>query len=106
MGGENADIAEHEAAADGHLILFEVERNSLDERVFYTLWMTDIERQGGAKAVSDAIDARYWKEREKAREDFRYYITHHARQRFRYMNRPHVLPEKFAHTAHDLSINL
>ena len=107
MGGVNADIAEHEAAADGYLILFEVDREALDERVFYTLWSTDIERQGGAVAVSDKIDAAYWKARAKSREEFRYYITHHARERFNYWNTIRCLPETHAHTAPEggMSVN-
>jgi hypothetical protein len=99
-GGQgHVDLEDHASAAARKIILFEVDRNALDERVFYTLWSTDIRRQGGADAIADEIDRKYYAAIAKNKEEFRYFVRHKARERYRYKNALRVLPEKFAHTA-------
>ena len=87
------------AACDGYAIVLNVDRDCLDSRVFFTLYETDIWRQGGADAVNERIDKAYWDAKRKSREDFGDFVAAQARERFRYMNRPRTLPESVAHTA-------
>ncbi len=100
MGGQgHVDIEDHTSAAARKIILFEVDRNALDDRVFFTLWATDMRRQGGADAVCDEIDKKYFAAIAKRKEEFRYFVRHHARARYRYKNAIRTLPENAAHTA-------
>jgi hypothetical protein len=100
LGGVgNVDAEDHLSAAKRCIILFEVDRNALDQRVFYTLWQSDMRRLGGSEAVCDEIDKKYFAAIAKNKEEYRYFVRHHARERFKYMNRPRTLDEKVAHTA-------
>lgn len=108
LGGVgNVDLEDHVSAADRKIILFEVDHNCLNDDVFYTLWKTDMRRQGGSDAIADEIDRKYFEALAKTKEEGRYLYRHYARERFRYMNTPRMLPEKFAHTAPEggMSIN-
>lgn len=98
---------EYLAACDGYTILLNVDRDALDSRVFFTLWSTDIWRQGGADAVNARIDKAYWDARRKGREDFGDFVASEARERFRYMNTVRTLPETGTHSAPEggMSIN-
>lgn len=100
LGGQGyVDAEDHASAAQRKLILFEVDRNALDDRVIYTLWKSDLQRQGGADAVADRIDADYWAGRWKNKEEWRYFVRHTAREWFRYKNTIRTLREAEAHTA-------
>lgn len=100
-------LDEWTAACEGYVILLNVERDSLDNRVFYTLWATDIWRQGGADAVNERIDRAYWDARRKGKADFGDYVRHMAMERHRYMTTIRTVPESGAHTAPEggMSIN-
>ena len=107
-GGQgHVDIEDHVSAGARKIILFEVDREALDKRVFYTLWKTDMRRQGGADAIADEIDRKYFAAIAKNKDEFRYYVRHHARERYRYRNAIRTLPESAAHTAPEggMSIN-
>ena len=107
-GGQGyVDAEDHLSASNRKIILFEVDRNALDERVFYSLWSTDIRRQGGAEAVNDAIDTRYLAAIAKNKAHFRDLVRGHAKERWRYLNTVRTVPEHAAHTAPDggMSIN-
>jgi hypothetical protein len=101
MGGQgHVDIEDHTSAAARKIILFEVERKCLDRRVFDTLYQTDMRRQGNdANSMADEIDKRYFAAIAKSDQEFREYIRHHARERFKYKNTIRCLPESAAHTA-------
>jgi hypothetical protein len=99
-GGQgHVDLEDHLSAAARKIILFEVDRNALDERVFYTLWQTDMRRQGGADAIADEIDRKYYAAIAKNDADFRDLVRHKARERYRYKNRIRTLKESEVHTA-------
>jgi len=98
-GSGHVDMEDHVSAAARKIILFEVDRNALDKRVFFTLWQTDMRRLGGADAVADEIDRRYWAAIAKNKEEFRYFVRHHARERFRYKNTVRTLPDSETLTA-------
>jgi hypothetical protein len=107
-GGQgHVDIEDHTSAAARKIILFEVDRNSLDERVFYSLWKTDMRKQGGADGIADEIDRKYYAAIAKNKAEFRYYVRHHARERYRYNNAIRTLPESAALNGREdgLSIN-
>jgi len=44
-------------ARDGYVPVLFCEKTQLDERVFFTLWMGDIWRRGGAQTVADQMEA-------------------------------------------------
>lgn len=99
-GGQgHVDIEDHASAANRKIILFEVDRNALDERVFYTLWQTDMRKQGGADAIADEIDRKYFAAVAKSDEEFRYFVRHKARERYRYKNTIRTLKESETLTA-------
>lgn len=99
LPGAFADADEYLAARDGYAILFEVDRECLDSRVLYSLWDSDIWRQGGADAVNERIDKAYYAAQRKGREEFLDFVRQEARARWRYMHRPRLLPEDKVHTA-------
>jgi hypothetical protein len=100
MGGQgHVDIEDHQSAAARKLILFEVDRNALDDRVFYTLWTTDMRRQGGADGIADEIDKRYFGALKDKRSKFRDFVKHKAKERFRYKNTIRTVPEHAVHSA-------
>ena len=100
LGGQgHVDIEDHVSASNRRIILFEVDRHSLDNRVFYTLWVTDMRRQGGADGIADEIDRKYWAAIAKNKEEFRYFVRHHARERYRYKNAVRTLRESETLTA-------
>jgi len=90
---------EYRAACDGYVICFEADRECLDSRVFYTLWATDLERQGGADRVNDAIDARQAAGAAASRAAWISEVEWLAHEAWRYMNRVRTVPERCAHTA-------
>lgn len=98
-GGQgHVDMEDHVSAAARKIILFEVDRNALDDRVFFTLWQTDMRRQGGADAINAEIDRKYYAALAKGKERWRYYVRHHARERCRYANTVRTLKESEAHS--------
>ena len=99
LPGAFADVDEYLAARDGCMILFEVDRECLDSRVLYSLWDTDIWRQGGADVVNERIDKAYYAAQRKGREEFLDFVRQEARARWRYMHRPRTVPENAVHTA-------
>lgn len=99
-GGQgHVDIEDHTSAAARKIILFEVDRNALDERVFFTLWQTDMRKQGGADAIADEIDRKYFAAIAENDEEFRYFVRHKARERYRYKNTIRTLRESETLTA-------
>jgi hypothetical protein len=84
---------EWRAASQGYMIVLEVDREYLDSRVFFTLWDSDIWAQGGADAVNERIDKAYDAARRKGREEFLDFVRQEARQAWRYLHRPHTVPE-------------
>ena len=99
LHGVFPDADEYLAARDGYCILFEVDRECLDSRVLYSLWDTDIWRQGGAEVVNERIDKAYFSAQRQGREEFLDMVRQEARSRWRYMHRPRLLPENKVHTA-------
>lgn len=96
---EFGDPDEYRAASDGYMILMDVERECLDNRVFFTLWQSDIWRQGGADAVNDRIDRVQAEIFRESRVAFNDRNRQEAKAAFRYMNCVRTVPENAAHTA-------
>ena len=92
-------VEEYRAAVEGYVIVLEVPQNCLDERVFFTLWESDIWRRGGAEKVNTEIDERQDAVPRKSRAVWMDEVRGRAKEAFRYMNRVRCVPEKFAHTA-------
>lgn len=90
---------EYRAAVDGHVVVMEVEPNCLDSRVFFTLWDTDIWRQGGADKVNKAIDERIDAVPRKSREAWMDEVRQMGKWIYRYCRTVRTLPEKMCHTA-------
>ena len=93
------EVDERRAAAEGHLIECEVDRDSLDDRVIMMLWREDIWRRGGADAVNKEIDLRLFSATRKTRAQWMDQVRQEARAAFRYMNTVRTVSEKHAHTA-------
>ena len=93
-------VEEYRAASDGYTILFEVDADCADDRLFFHLFKQDIPAQGGADRVNDKIDRDYHMARTLPRTEFLDFVRQEAKAAYRYMNRPHTVPEKYAHTAH------
>lgn len=90
---------EYRAACDGYIVVLEVPQNCLDQRVFFTLWESDIWRRGGADVVNAEIDERMDAVPRKSRAVWMDEVRGRAKEAYRYMNRVRCVPEKFAHTA-------
>lgn len=96
--------SEYECARDGYTLVMRVRQNQLDERVFYTLWASDLQRHGGAQAVADHLDAIDSAKGVQQREAFLDYVDQGAREMFRYGNTVRTNPEHMPHLGKDLSI--
>jgi hypothetical protein len=90
---------EYRAALDGYVVLFEADRECLDNRVFFTLFQGDIWRRDGADKVNDEIDQAQAECRRESRARWMDEVRQRAKAAFRYMNRVRTVPERFAHTA-------
>ena len=84
---------------DGCCLIMKLLPNQLDGRVFYTLFEGDMHRRGGADAVANELDDDYVTRARKQRQSWGEYVEHQAREAYRYMNRPRVIPESQRHTA-------
>lgn len=100
-------FANHEdwiTTKDGCVCVLKCKMNQLDQRVVYTLWKGDIQRQGGAQALADAIERGEQDTLMRSRAETLDRIEVHAKERFDYMNRVRTLPEHLPHSGKDMSI--
>jgi hypothetical protein len=93
------DYEEYKAAREGYILLMDVDRDCLDRRVFYTLWDSDIWRQGGYEKVNQQINQETHERQFASRPKFVDEVRYEAKQWFRYGNTVRTLSEKDAHTA-------
>jgi hypothetical protein len=90
---------EYCARRDGYVPVLYCGREQLDMRVFFTLWVNDIQRQGGARALADRLEQEEEVYRTKSRAKWLDDVYVQAREKYDYMNCVRVVPESHRHSA-------
>lgn len=54
---KESDYEQFVARREGYLPILFCHKEQLDERIFYTLWASDLQRQGGGAKVADRLTA-------------------------------------------------
>lgn len=87
------------ARCDGYIPVLYCGKEQLDNRVIFTLWVNDIQRQGGAKALADRLEQEEAIYRSKSRAKWLDQVYVAAQEKYDYMNRVRVVPESHRHSA-------
>lgn len=66
--GAYADWDQYVAAKDGYTWVLNVGLGELDDRVFWTLWVNDIQRIGGGDALADILDMNDERRKQQVRD--------------------------------------
>ena len=61
-----ADWDDYVCAREGYCLILRVWPSQMDQRIFYTLWAGDMQRQGGSNKVCDRLDDAYYNRLEKS----------------------------------------
>jgi len=96
---KESQYEEFVARCQGHIAVLYCQKEQLDTRVFFTLWMNDIQRQGGSKAVADRLEEEEAIYRTKSRAKWLDDVYVQAREKYDYMNAVRVVPESHRHSA-------
>ena len=95
---ELQDLNDAASARERYILIFNVQPNQLDDRIFYTLYFSDLARMN-AKEMANEITDPMKRNQEKARNAFGFHVEAEAREAVRYMNTIRTVSEKHCHTA-------
>ena len=87
------------ARREGYIPVLYAGREQLDNRVIFTLWVNDIQRQGGSRTVADRLEQEEAIYRSRSRAKWLDDVYVQAQERYAYMNRVRVVPESHRHSA-------
>jgi len=73
-------------AREGYCLILRLQSNQLDQRIFFTLWASDMQRRGGAKVVCDGLDDAYYSRLEKSSAAWGDKVEYQAKERWNSWN--------------------
>ena len=88
------DPSDRRAALERYVLLFDVHPNQMDDRIFYTLWATDMAHTTPHRKAAEIV-GRITRARERSKREFHDLVEVGARETYRYMNTVRTLPEGY-----------
>ena len=88
------DPSDRRAALERYILLFDLWPNQMDDRIYYTLWATDMAHTTPARKADEIVN-RIKRARERSKREFHDLVEVGAREMFRYANRVRTLPEGY-----------
>ena len=88
------DPSDRRAALERYILLFDVWPNQMDDRIYYTLWATDMAHTTPARKADEIVN-RIKRARERSKREFHDLVETSAREMYRYANAVRTLPEGY-----------
>ena len=88
------DPSDRRAALERHILVFDLWPGQMDERIFYTLWATDIAGAPPARKAREIVD-RIQNARARSKREFQYMVEGEAKEMYRYANAVRTLPQGY-----------
>ena len=88
------DPSDRRAALDRYALIFDLWSGQMDDRIFYTLWATDMADTTPHRKAAEIV-GRITRARERSKREFHDLVEVGARETYRYMNTVRTLPEGY-----------